>query len=61
MTISDSFEGRLNFKRHFRTEDTWPESLVSVGASLGKMVVSTDQKKFDIERRTGNHGVDLHT
>ena len=44
MTISDTLEGRLNFERHLRTAARQPESLVSAGASLGKMVLSTDPK-----------------
>ena len=47
MTISDTLEGRLNFERHLRTASTWPESLVSAGASLGKMVASTDSKHLE--------------
>ena len=53
MTISDSLEGRLNFERHLHTATTRPESLVSVGASLGKMVVSTDLKH--LEAIVGDH------
>ena len=44
MTMSDTLEGRLNFERHLRTAATRPESLVSAGASLGKMAVSADLK-----------------
>ena len=47
MTLSDTLEGRLNFERHLRTETTQPESLVAAGASLGKMVVSTDPKHLE--------------
>ena len=47
MTISDTLEKRLNFERHLRTSATRPESLVFVGASLGKMVVSTYLKHLE--------------
>ena len=69
MTILDTLEGRLNFERHLRTTATWPESLVSAGASLGKVAVSTDPKYSEaikgdrtaLKEEPGNHGLDLHT
>ena len=53
MTISDTLEGRLDVERHLPTVATQPESLVSAGASLGKMVVSTDLKHS--EAIVGDH------
>ena len=47
MTISDTLEGRLSFERHLHTVVTQPKSLVSMGASLGKMAAATNLKYLE--------------